>query len=344
MPTPRQQIESQIDWAIANGKIPAADRQKHIEFLVSNQDFYSSALAGGAHFTNKAKEMALERQQAEAQIQAERAKLAQERNEMAAWGRDARAELDRVKAIENEHRALLEENARMRQLAKDYNIEDELPARPEPQRQMPNQYQQPMLAQPGRQRDPETGRFLSRQEGEQFAQGVLNMTSGAMAAAAEHFALFGTPLSDNIMQEAIAAGAPDVKAYWETKYNVPAKRQEKAETDRAAEIERIRAEERQKVMTEMAIDPSRFVPGQGTYQSQRSPLQDAYMHSRAAAMNPVTESGERIVPEKMSDIQATNSRVQSSAAAFAKHYNPDGSPRQGVKPHATYAPVSYEGT
>ncbi len=345
MPTPRQQIEAQVDWAIQNGKIPATDRAKHIEFLTSNADFYGSALAGGARFTQQAQEMAAQRRQLEEQAAIERRKLEAERAELSAWSRDARAEIENANRIRAEHEALIAENGRLRQIAEDYNFKPE--DLPPSTRTSPT----PRPAQPvydpnsQRARDPQTGRFLSREEGTKFAEGVINMTSGAMKAAAEHFRLYGEPLADNIMEEALNAGETDVYRYYAGKYNIEAKRAELAEKAREAEIERIRVEERQKVMTEMALDPSRFVNGTPGYQPQTSPLADAYMHSRAAAQNPVSgQEGTAIVPpEKRSDLQMNMERVNRGAEAFAKHYNPDGTPRQGVKPHASYQPVSYEG-
>lgn len=347
MPTPRQQIESRVDEAIAKGSIPAAERQATIDFLSKDEgraQFFAQELAGGSYFGKKAQEEAQARKRAQEEIERQRAALAAEKASLEAWGRDARAEVDKARAIEEERVRLIAENAKLHQLAKDYNIEKEAaaivgtpaPAAPMGERIMPDSQ--------GRLRDVQTGKFVSEERATQAFQELIGMTQAAMTVQAEHQALFGTPLIDPIIQEAIAAGQSDIKGYWEAKYNVPGKRAELAEQSRAREIAKIREEERTRILSEMAIDPSKFAGANPGYIERTSPLANTYMQSRAAEMNPVTgaEGTTAVAPEKRGDVQTMRDRVAAGAAAFTKHFNPDGTPRQGVKPPASYAQSMYD--
>jgi hypothetical protein len=341
MPTPRQQIEARVDEAIAKGALPPAERQATIEFLSkddSRAQFFAQELAGGSYFGTRAKQEAEARRKSQEDIERQRAAVQAEKQALEAWSRDARAEVDKARAIEDEHKRLIAENAALRQVAKDYNIEEELTVQPQRRTDIPmDQRIQPTVD--GKLRDVQTGRFVSEERATQAFQELIGMTSKAMSVQAEHQQLFGAPLTDSIIEEAIAAGNPDIKGYWEAKYNVPAKRAQLAEEQRTREIARIREEERNKVLAEMAIDPSKFVGASPGYTPQSSPLANAYMQSRASEMNPVNgvEGTQVIPPEKRSDVQTMRERIAAGVQSYNKYFNIDGTPRQGVRPPGSYA-------
>jgi hypothetical protein len=333
MATPRQQIEARVDAAISAGKLAQAERQEAIEFLTKSPgrtEFFAQELAGGKYFTERAMKEAEDRRARQQELEQERQKIQAERTRLEIWSRDARAELDRARQIEQDREQLIRENAALRQVARDYNIKDEEVVVPQPKPQVPVEERiQP--THDGRLRDMATGKFVSEEQASQALQNIIAMTSKAMAVQAEHQRLFGAPLEDSLIEEAIAAGQTDVRQYWETKYNVSARKAQLAEDQRNQEIAKIREEERQKILGEMAVDPSKFVGTPQPWQSP-SPLADAYMHSRAAENNPVGD----LAPEKRSMLQQSRERVGNASAKFNALFNPDGSVRQGAK-----APQSY---
>lgn len=339
MATPKQQIESRVDEAIANGAIPASERQATIEFLTKDQgrlDFFSKELAGGSYFGKKAREEADLRRKHEEDMKRERAAVQAERDALQAWSRDARAEVDRARAIQDERDHLLAENAAYKQVASDWNLDDQVvvPKRPERPQVPVDQRIQPTLD--GRLRDTQTGKFVSEERATQAFQELIGLTSKAMAIQAEHQQLFGAPLTDSLMEEALAAGQSDIRQYWESKYNAPARRAELAEQARNQEIAKIREEERSKILSEMAVDPSKFGAVSSTGY-QPSPLANTYMQSRAADLSPLKgEDGAPVAPEKKSQLAAAASSIQRSGQMFNKYFNLDGTPRSGVRPPDSY--------
>lgn len=349
MPTALEQIRSRVDDAIAQGKIPAQEREETIQFLSKDPnraEWFSSQLAGGSYFTRKAQEEAEKRRQWEAQKEAERQAIAAQRNELEAWSRDARAEVERARAIQEERDRLLAQNAKYQQLVSDFNLRDQLEGYEEV---VEKKETKPVTFGTQKQtpdRDPETGRFISRDEGAQAFQEMMRLTSKLGSIQARHQQLFGQPLTDSLIEEAMAAGSLDkIEEYWANKYNVGAKEAE-LQARRQAEYEsKIREEERQKLMAELAINPSQYIGGNPGYQPSSSPLADAYMNSRAASMNPVagTEGTNAYVPpEKRSDLAMSRERVAAGATAFNKYFNIDGTPRAGVKPPKSYVQSMYD--
>lgn len=349
MPTPQQQNQARVEEAIAQGKIPASERQATLDFINGSPqraEWFSQQLAGGSYFTKRAMQEAEERRQRQAEIERERQAVQSQREQLEVWSRDARAELDRARQIELEHQRLLAENAALRQATKDFNIDDQvvMPSAPRPATPIPGTTIQPDFN--GRLRDTQTGKFISQEEGTRAFQTLIGMTSKAMSVQAEHQRLFGEPLQDSLIEDTIAAGLDDPRAYWEAKYNVQAKRVELAEQAELAKVARIREEERSRLLSEMAVDPTKFAGGgPGAYVPGTSPLADSYMHSRAAAMNPVNEAGQPISdlsPEKRPHLITSQQRISAASERFAKHFNPDGTPRAGMKPPASYVQSMYE--
>lgn len=336
--TPVQQIQRRVDEAIAKGALPAADRQATIEFLSKDQaraDFFARELAGGSYFGKKAQEEAALRKTHEEQMVREREALAREKQSLEVWSRDARVELDRARQIQAEHDRLLAENGSLRQVTRDYNLEGEVQL---PTRAVAAQAPTIQPDAQGRLRDVSTGKFISEERATQAFQELIGLTSKALTIQAQHQQLFGQPLTDSLIEEALAAGQPDLNAYWEAKYNVPAKRAELGEQVRQAEVSKIREEERAKLLGEMAVDPSRFAGGAGNYTPEPSLLANTYMHSRAAEANPFTGADGKtpLLPEQRSHVAAKRASLDAANTMWQRHFNPDGTPRSGVKPPQSY--------
>jgi len=122
--------------------------------------------------------------------------------------------------------------------------------------------------------------------------------------------LFGQPLTDDLVSEALQAGQTNLRSYWEQKYNYAGRRQQMESQEKEKEIERIRAEERAKVMQELSMDPSRLMTGSGFgVQVPKSPLMSTYEAS--AALQDGAEN--RVAPEMRPDVALQASRVQKAA-------------------------------
>jgi hypothetical protein len=336
----RQQIEQFVDEGIRAGNLSAQFRSKYIEDF-SNDPKAAEWFAGGfmryADYTNKQKERAEMEKQAHAAIAAERSKVESERQRLTDWERQARAEIDRLRSTEGESARYRQAVAQYQQVLKDFNLTDHDPlsGQPAPSMPTPSQTQPPSTSyQP-----PTTDqtRWVSQTEAVETIGRVVDLQGELLAIAAEHQFLHGQPLRENLIQEAKQAGQlGNIRSYWEHKYNIPGKRAELEEKNRNEEYDRIRREEREKVLSELAADPSRIVQPGGIWQPEASPLASNYMASRAAAHNPVSsenrQSGtpagqtERRLPEQISHVESKRSSVEAAANYFNKHYTPDGTP------------------
>lgn len=317
MPTPRENIAAQVDEMISKGIVSRDLRDQYINMMAGNEQLageFNNRLAGGSYFTRRAQEDAEARRRAESEIAAERSRLQQ-------WEQQSRAQITRLEQEAQKAAQLEAELAAYRQFVKDNNYQEYIAVK-ETQRPTMGQsldHRSPTIPSPGQEAP-----YITRE----YAQGVvgdlLSLQRKGFQIAATHHRLFGSPLTDDIIGEAMAANQ-DPEQYYRAKYNIDQKEAELRDRERQNEITRIREEERSKLMQEYSVDPSRLTGNSSTFPGmERSTLQTAYMDSAAKARNPLAEGGDPLPPERRPDLQMAADRVSRASALYAKHFNPDG--------------------
>lgn len=331
MPTPRQQVEQRVDALIAESVIPRDMRDQYINMLAGNDTLasrFSNELAGGAYFTQRAQQEAEQRRQAQAQIEAERQAVQAERQRLEQWQQTAERELAEAKArgasaTELATKAALYEQA-LREYAPAVLEQIHVPQIPAPSYQPPTQTA-PSPATPGL-----GAGYVKMEDVQSFARELVDLQSKTNRINSQHYRLFGTFPEDDVVSEALRANQ-DPEAYWRAKYNVGGREAQLASERQAAEVARIREEERSKLMAEMAIDPSRIVGGPGQGSGQASILAQTYMAEAARQRSPLAPdpNAAPVSPEMRPDLQTTFNRVSNAAGYFAKNFAPDGTPLTG---------------
>lgn len=326
MPDYRSQIAETVDSLVKEGAIPADMRERYIEMMAADDkvaERFAGMLMRAGDYTRKTQSLAEQRRQAEAELAAERARVAQEQAALKQWEQEARQEIENLRLAATQNPALQVQIAKYEQKLKEYNLleeEDRIP--------IPNELPKPKGEAMPVQQQEQNLNYLQRDEAASAIRDLMSLQGQIVAIAGEHQALFGKPLTDNIFQEALNAGVQDIRQYWESKYNVSGKRAEVEAASRAAEIERIKAETRAAVMAELTADPNRVIGGQPFQPSQPSPIFDRYAASRAVVPTAEgTKSLRDIAPELRPDGQAHEFRVNRAMERFMKDFNADGSPR-----------------
>lgn len=321
------QVSSYVDELVKDGAIPADMRSKYIEMMTADPkvaERFAGSLMRGSDYTKKTQALAEQRRQQEAEIAAERQRVLAEQQALKQWEAETKAEVERLRQYADQYPHIQAQIARYEQKLSDYNLLEDgdkvaIPAPiPKGESAMPAQTQ---VTQPN-------NNNLTREDAASAIRDLMIMQGDLIAVAGEHQRLFGQPLSDNIMQEALNAGEQNIRAYWEKKFNVGGKRAEVEAATRAAEIEKIRAETRAAVMAELATDPSRVMGGPAYQQSAPSPIFDQYAsRAVAAAVDGTVKPLRELAPELRPNQIATEDRVNRAMSSFLKDYNPDGSPR-----------------
>lgn len=326
MPDYRSQIAENVDALVKEGAIPADMRERYIEMMAADEkvaERFAGMLMRAGDYTRKTQSLAEQRRQAEAELAAERARVAQEQAALKQWEQEARQEIENLRLAATQNPALQAQIARYEQKLADYNLLEEGDRLP-----IPNEVPKPKGEAMPVQQQEQNLNYLQRDEAASAIRDLMSLQGQIVAIAGEHQALFGKPLTDNIFQEALNAGVQDIRQYWESKYNVSGKRAEVEAASRAAEIERIKAETRAAVMAELTADPNRVLGGQPFQPSQPSPIFDRYAASRAVVPTAEGTKGLReIAPELRPDGQAHEFRVNRAMERFMKDFNADGSPR-----------------
>lgn len=132
--------------------------------------------------------------------------------------------------------------------------------------------------------DPNAGRYVTQEEGRQY----LSYPALLQDIAAEHYALTGKPLTN--MSEIVAEaqkvnGSKTLRQVWEEKNGIPGIREEHAKKAQQEHDEKIRREERTKVMSEVSNPTSR--PTNTTYNSP------VLASAAKAVQNAIPNSGSR---------------------------------------------------
>lgn len=326
----RDQIATTVDQLIKEGSVPEGMREQYINLMAADDktaEKFAGMLMRGADYTRKTQELAEQRRQQDAAYQAKLAEADARRAALEKWEADAQAELQRYKDIAERYPSDQAALAAYKQKLADYNLLDETavpavaPTQPAQPKEIPvSQTQLP-------------ADYLKRDDAASAIRDLMIMQGQLQAIAGEHYKLYGQPLTDNLMQEAMNAGVQDIRQFWESKYNVQGKRAEVQQAAYNAELERVRTEERNKVMAELAADPSRVTGGQPFAGQQHSQLFDTYAsRAVAAAVDGTVKPLSELAPELRPTTVATQNRVDRAMQNYAQNFNPDGSPRLGGGP------------
>lgn len=348
MPTYSEQIEASVDTMITQGRIQSTMRDQYINLLTANDkvaEYFGTGFMQAGDYTRKTQGHADQVRTWQAQQEAERAKFQKDRTDLEQWQKQAQTEFDRMKGLEQQFPTLTAKIAAYEQILKDYGLTEQvqIPNLPQGESSMPNNNNngnsfqaQGSPVSPGAKS--QTADYITREDVAAFARELINLQGKALRITARHQQLFGAPLVDDIVSEAMAAGQ-EPEHYWATKYNVPAKESELAK--QAIDVEKVRmeAEIRAKVMAELAIDPSRVLTPHGLQSvSSKGAVLDRYAASRALEYNPLTgastadPSQPLISPEKLPNLSQTISRINEAKDFFNKTFNSDGTPLNGGGP------------
>lgn len=123
--------------------------------------------------------------------------------------------------------------------------------------------------------------YIKAQDAQQAMIDALKVQNKLIALAARHQTLFGKPLEDEELIDRAIQNKRTIEQEWEETYKVADKRQELATAAQEAHDQRVREEERAKVLSELKLPETR--PGAPT-----SPIASMYKDSQAVAEGQVT--------------------------------------------------------
>jgi len=322
----KDQITRIVDDGIAQGRIQSGMRDQYIQMFTADEqaaEFFASNMLRGQDYTQKTQAVARERQEFERQRQAQLDADAQKRRELEQWEQGARQQLSRAQQLEVEL-------AKARQMMQDYGFEVPPSSTPSPS---------PSAPQVGSQGSAPTNpnRYLTREEGIGALQELVGLQSQAMTFAGQYQQLFGRPLTDDIIGEALSQNLTPQQArqHWETKYNFQGRSEEMAAQRRAEEEASLRARIREEVLNEVISNPSRVVGGQPQAGAGQGLVFERYSASGSRALQGSGEPGQQgapadfsqVAPEKRPDLQSSARRVSSAVDFAMRNFTPDGTPR-----------------
>jgi len=323
------EVERVVDDLIKQGRATEAMRSEYISLIEKG---LGDHLLRGADYTNKTKELAEQRRQAEQWLASERQKIQAEVERLRQWENSAKGELERSSQVMNQLPELTAKVAAYEQKLKDYQIFDEVvvpPIKTTTTPTDPNPYKPPQQTQPGT----PVNKFLTVDDANQFGNNLLTLVKKVNKIQNEHRRLFGTDLDDDLIEHFTTTGE-DPEQHWRVKYAVENRQREIQNQHQEAERAKIREEERAKIMSEISMDPGRVVglPGSGS-KGGLSPLLEQYTGSRAlqhsqphANDNAATKPDAFVPPEMKHDIPAARERVAAATDLFHKHWDAMGTP------------------
>lgn len=314
-------IVKAVEDMIQKGRISADLKNEYIQHF---EQTLGSDLLRGADYTNKTKQLAEDRRQAEQRLQQEYQKLNSERARLEQWQSQVQTELGKLDALPEMTAKL----AAYEQILKDYQIYDQVSVPPVP-KTSPNQ------AQPNRQPEQrQDGQYMTVSTAGAALRDFALLQGKVSRVQAQHMKLFGEPLDDDLISHYLDTGE-DPEQHWRVKYNVDAKRQQISETNRQAEMARIKEEARAELMQELALDPSRVVGSPlGRPQGGLTPLLEQYSQSRATSHSqnalggtpPPPGADNFIPPEKKPELAAARERIAAASKMFNEHFDVLGNP------------------
>lgn len=115
----------------------------------------------------------------------------------------------------------------------------------------------------------DTSEFIKTKDAQEAMINALKVQNKLLSLAAKHQTYFGKPLDDEELVDRAIRNQRTIEAEWEETYKVADKRSEIAQAAQAAHDQRIREEERAKVLSELKLPETR--PGAPT-----SPIAEMY--------------------------------------------------------------------
>lgn len=309
---------------IQRGRISRDLRDEYIQHFETN---LSSDLLRGADYTNKTKALAQERQQVEQRLQAEYQKLQNDRQRLEQWQHQVQGELSKLDALPEMTAKL----AAYEQALKDYQIYDQVQVPQVPKSTTPS-YQPPQQQQQHQQQ--QGSRFMTVETAGAALRDFAMLQSKVNRIQLEHQRLFGEPMTDDLVSHYLDTGE-DPEQHWKVKYNVEARKQQAYETNRQAEMAKLREEMRADLMKEMALDPGRIVGAPfGKPQGGLTPMLEQYTQSRALqhsqphANDKAAAPGatEFVPPEKRPEMLMSRERVAGAIKMFSDNFDVNGNP------------------
>lgn len=337
----RNTITTLVDEMIGKGLITTDQKESYVQSLGANDqlaEYFAGQMLRQSDYTKKTMELANQRREFDSQRDAEWQKVQAERANLAQWERDTKAEIDRLRGLEGTVFAQTAKLASMQQVLADYNLMDQLPAElrdvsTNPSLPTPTQQYAASPAATTQEDPMSNANFLSRDEATQAMQDILRLQSTGMRIAGLHQQIFGQPLTDDIISEALQSNIPpaQLESYWRTKYAVDAREATMREEKQRAELEALKAQVRQEMMTEFATDPSRLMTGNPSAPRPVGSVLEHYAASRAAATNPIAGATPTTPTslERQPELQLHASRVNEAADYFRQNFSPDGTPIKG---------------
>jgi len=226
-------IERTVDGLIQSGRISRDLREVYIRDMEAG---LSDHLLRGSDYTKKTQELAEARRQFDAQVAQERQKLNERQQKLEGWYSNVQGDLQ-------EYDRLKTTAAAYEQKLRDFNIYDEVE---HPRQNIPTQR---TPVDPRQNNIPDEKRPLTVEQANRFANDMLTLQSKMSRIQNEHFAVYGAPLpaDEDLIAHFMKTGE-DPEHYWRVKYNIEGKKQESIQRQRQEYEDKIRAEERAKVV------------------------------------------------------------------------------------------------
>lgn len=326
----RQVLETLVDEMIQKGIITADQKASQISALAADDraaEYWANSFLRQQDYTKKTMSLAEERKQLESERQARMSEVEQERRKLVDWEQQTRAEVERLRQLENTAFAQSTRLAQMEQVLKDYGLADQLTALPTTPATSPSSPSPVASTQEPKMDKSTDPNFVSRDEAAQAMQEILRLQSRAMLINNRHQQLFGQPLTDDIISESLQANV-DIESYWKTKYGVETREATLREEQARNEREKMKEELRRELMSEYAADPSRVIGGTPVTSNSPGHILERYAASRAAV--PVPAEGQpAVAPERQPEIALHQNRIGEAISYFRQNFTPDGSPING---------------
>lgn len=326
------QITQLVDDLIQRGRIQSSMRDQYVNLLGASPELeneFSSMLLRGGDYTKKTQALAQERNNYQAQLDAEKNKFLEERRKLEGWYNTVQGELNEYDRVKKE---TLPKLAAYEQTLKDFQILDQVTAPITPTSPTPTP--KPMNTN-SNQNDQLQAPWLKREEAAGAIRDLVVLQEKVDSIKARHHQIFGEYLLDNLVSHSLATGE-DPEQHWRVKYAVEQRQSEmetkRREAETAAMTEKIRAD----LMREMSMDPSRItgIPGSRPNMGGVSPVLEQYGHSRALShsQNHANDSAatakdnQFTYPEQKTPIRSSQESVSASVNRFNSSFDDTGRP------------------
>lgn len=178
------------------------------------------------------------------QLKRDKQEYEQHINAVTDWKVQAEAEYFQMQTAKATAEA---ENTRLKALATEYVPESELGK----VTTVTTKVNEPVQAQF------DTSQFVKTEDAQAAMLNTIKVQSQLLAIAAQHQKLYGEPLDDVELVDRAIANKRDIKTEWETHYKVADRRAEIVATQQEAHDQKIREEERTRVLSELKLPETR---------------------------------------------------------------------------------------